>query len=426
MKGRITRRRFIVRGTCAAGGLLATALVPGCRNKGGRAGAPAEQPAPEPPAPPPVESTYVEGSVASFPYLEVSGNPREVGRAIGKRFGGLIRQGLDRRMEWFKKIRDYATGEGRSAYDVFVDAARKHTPRALAELEGWAEGSGLPFEDLMALNLKSEMSELIHQKTRETPPAGEQHPGCSTIILSTPERLVHLHNEDGHDAYADLMFMLLVKPDEGVPYLTLSYPGILPGNAPALNASGLVQTTNFIGSREVRPGVGRYFLDRMILEATSIDEAMKWATHPERAFAFHHVFSSLSEKKAVAVEVTATKKEVRPIEGLYFHTNHLVFETMKDEEQDEEYVSSSSTSRYEVLDAWHQGLEDPAGLKRQALLEPLSSHESKPYSPCRHPEGDVHGFTLATAVFEAPAGTMRVSKGQPCLERWMEYEQPAP
>jgi isopenicillin-N N-acyltransferase-like protein len=222
------------------------------------------------------------------------------------------------------------------------------------------------------------------------------------------------------------MFMLLVRPDDGVPYLTLSYPGILPGNAPAVNARGIVQTTNFIGSREVRPGVGRYFLDRMILESRTLDEALSWATHPERAFAFHHVFSSLNERKAVAVEVTASKKEIVPIEGLYIHTNHLVLETMKDEEQDEEYVSSSSATRYRVLSAWKDGLEDPLSLNLTSLLEPLSSHEGKPMSPCRHPEGEVHGYTLATAVFQAPEPSVRISKGQPCLERWMDYEVPGP
>jgi isopenicillin-N N-acyltransferase-like protein len=295
----------------------------------------------------------------------------------------------------------------------------------MAELEGWAEGSGVPFEDLMVLNVKSEMYELLHQHTSQARKLDDPQPGCSTVVLVTPERLVHIHNEDGYDAYADLMFMLKVVPDEGAPYLTLSYPGILPGNAPAINANGLVQTTNFIGSREVKMGVGRYFLDRMILEARDIDEALRWATHPERAFAFHHVFSSIGEKKSVAVEVTSSKKEVVPIEGLFFHTNHLVFETMKEEEQDEEYVSSSSINRYEVIDAWTKTIEDPLALKRDDLLVPVSSHERKPYSPCRHPEGDVRGFTLATAVFEAPAATMRVSKSQPCIERWMEYEMPS-
>jgi len=421
MTGRISRRDFMLRSMGAAGGLLVSTHLAGCRSKGRAVPPFGEETLPQAP---PVETTYTDATPVAFPYLEVSGTPLEVGRAIGSRFGDLIRKGLDRRGEWFRDLRGFALGAGRSAYDVFVEAARKHTPRALAELEGWAEGSSVPFEDLMVLNLKSEMEELKRQSADGNAPPGEAHPGCSTIVIVTADHIYHLHNEDGDADYADLMFMLRVRPAGGVPYLTLSYPGILPGNAPAVNAKGIVLTTNFIGSREVRPGVGRYFLDRMILEAASLDEALDWSTHPERAFAFHHVLTSLPELRSVAVEVTASRKEVKPIDGLYLHTNHLVLETMKDEEQDEKYVSTSSTTRMEVLAAWAGKQGNPLGLTPEDMLVPLSSHDRKPYSPCRHPEGDIRGFTLATAVFEAPGKSMRISKGQPCLGRWMDYDLP--
>jgi len=43
---------------------------------------------------------------------------------------------------------------------------------------------------------------------------------------------------------------------------------------------------------------------------------------------------------------------------------------------------------------------------------------------CRHPQGDVHGYTLATAVFAAPAGTVRFSYGPPSQGRWRDYAPP--
>ncbi|MBW2277840.1 MAG: hypothetical protein JRF63_10130, partial [Deltaproteobacteria bacterium] len=111
--------------------------------------------------------------------------------------------------------------------------------------------------------------------------------------------------------------------------------------------------------------------------------------------------------------------------GLFIHTNHLVFDSMKDEVQDAEYVSSSSTTRWDLLSRWKAGVTDPSSLTVDQLLEQLAMHEGKPYSPCRHPEGDVHGFTLGTAVFEAPAGSFRLYKGQPCQQLFKDYEQPA-
>lgn len=421
MSSSINRRTFVVRAVQGALGLALGSPWPGC-------GPREDGPGPEPPGPAPgrepTEWTYVEGSAQAFPYFRVSGTPREIGRGIGSRFGELIRLGFERRAGWFAALRDFAMGPGRDAYEAFVAAARSRTPRAFEELRGWAEGSGVAFEDLMVLNIRAEVEALIQEREAASARA-EPQPGCSTVVLAAEDRLLHLHNEDGHDAYADLMFVLDVRPSDGVPYVALSYPGILPGNAPGVNAFGVAQTTNFIACREVRLGVGRHFLDRMILEARSLDEAIEWASHPERAYGFHHVFTSLSERRAVGIEVTPSKVEIVPIAGLYYHTNHLVFEGMTDEDQDEEYVGSSSTSRWRVIEAWARGIGDPAALGLDDLVAPLASHEGSPYSPCRHPEGDVRGFTLATAVFQAPGESFRLSRNQPCLARWTEYDVPA-
>ena len=60
-----------------------------------------------------------------------------------------------------------------------------------------------------------------------------------------------------------------------------------------------------------------------------------------------------------------------------------------------------------------------AGLTR--LRELLASHEGRPYSPCRHPEGAIGGATLLTALFDLGARTMRVYKNQPCQELYHDY-----
>jgi hypothetical protein len=360
-----------------------------------------------------------------FENASFAGTPREIGRGIGRRFGRQIRLGLERRAEWFDELRTFALGEGHAAFDTCVEATRRHVPRAFAELEGCAEGAEMPFEDLMVLNLKDEIASLkAATRDRTASAAGRREPpGCSTVVLRAGDRLIHLHNEDGHEAYDDLMFVVRCYPCDGVGYVALAYPGILPGNAPGINAAGLAVTTNFIETRDARPGVGRYFLDRMLLESRSIDEALAWATHPERAYGYHHVFSSRSERRAVAMEATPAAFETREIEGLYLHTNHLVFEPFAADPQDGEYVRLSSGTRWRVLNEW-AATADPATLDADDLLVPLSSHEGAPYSPCRHPEPGIPTATLATAVFDHPAEAMRLYVGRPCRGRFHDYPAP--
>ena len=422
---KIERRRFLVNGAFGTLGLFSASAIGGCIAVAGGPGQ----------APNKGDTGHgagdlfprsVAGSDTAFPYLEVSGTPQEIGRGIGRMFGDKIRMGLERRAEWFGNLKAFALGEGRSAYDVFLAAAMKHTPRALSELQGWAQGAEIPFETMMVLNLKAEFGALIANKEMEASKgACEGNPGCSTVVLKRDDgQVIHLHNEDGHEDYKDLMFMVKAVPNDGIPYICLSYPGVLPGNAPAVNARGLVQTTNYIACKEVRLGVGRYFLDRMILEASGIDEALAWSTHPDRAFGYHHVFTSLPEKRSVAVEVSPGKKEIKEINGLYYHTNHLVFDGMQDEDQDEKYVSSSSTSRWDVISRWAEGLKSIDSLTMEDLRVPMSSHDGSPYSPCRHPDGDVKGITLAQAVFEAPKETFEIVKGQPCQGPRETYSRP--
>ncbi len=423
MNNNMTRRKFVVRMVQGSLGIGLGSIAGACgeapvqispRNAAGL------------PAPIPRETKAAQRPIEppqAFPLLEVSGSPEEIGLAAGKRFEKQIRLGLERRAEWFNGLKAFAQGQGQGAFDKLVSASQTHVPRAFQQLQGWARGTGIPLKDLLVLNLKSEIGLLRDRAEGKSTPASdkERQPGCSTIVVKSGEKLIHVHNEDGADVYADLMFLLKVRPDNQPAYLTLCYPGILPGNAPGFNELGLVQTTNYIAAKEVRLGAGRYFLDHMVLECKTIDEAIEWVTHKERAFAFHHVLTNLKEGRSVGVEVTPAKKETKEIKGLFLHTNHLVYDSMKEAPQDPKYVSSSSQSRWEVLQKWAKTAAPPEGLTRDDLVQALASHEQAPYSPCRHPKGDVHGFTLATAAFETPQIEIHLSVGQPCLGRWNNH-----
>lgn len=353
-----------------------------------------------------------------FPHLEVSGTPYECGHAIGKRFAGQIRAGLKRRQAWFEPLRAFMGEDMQGRCEGFLAMATEHFPEIVEELRGWADGSGIAFLDLVALNLKAELGAMRTAKQVECP-------GCSTIVLKTADRCLLAHNEDGDMAYADLMFLLTVRNPGKPAFTCLSYPGILPGNGPAWNSAGLVLTTNYIASSQWRIGVPRYFLDRAILGASSLDEALTIGLHPKRAFAFHFNLASIHERSVLSVETSVDREKVWPVEGLYVHTNHLLLDGMRDVPQDMHYVNGSSMSRYQVLSAWReQALTRQDNLAGPDLIAALSSHERKPYSPCRHPQGKVRGATLATALFDLSAGTWQLWPGNPCQTSSLELPRP--
>jgi len=359
-----------------------------------------------------------EDHPARFPLLEASGSPREIGLAIGRRFGEQIKEGLRRRRDWFEELRRFMEQDRAARYEPFLAAGRKYFPDVLEELRGWSEGSGVPFEDLMTLNLKAELAAMMRGEAEETP-------GCSTIALSHGERQLIAHNEDGNAAYRDLMFLVRVSQPGRPGFLCLTYPGILCGNGPAVNDAGLVLTTNFIAALSVRPGVPRYFLSRAVLNAASLREAVGIVTHHQRAFAFHYNLGSRAERKILSVETTAEESAVHAVSGLYVHTNHLLLPEISRSPQNAEYVQSSSISRYRVLSAGVQRLRDRVDdIEGATLIELLSSHESAPYSPCRHPAGEVGGTTLGNVLFDLGEGSLQLVFSNPCRGLATTHEFP--
>jgi isopenicillin-N N-acyltransferase like protein len=392
MTTNINRRSFFSK---AAAGLLGATLLPNLACQRRR----------EPGMPGQAEVDH------GFEFLDVTGKPYEVGKTIGKRFGLKIKQGLERRKDWYTEIRSFMQQDLANRFEPFLAAGRRYFPEIVEELSGLADGSEIDFKDLMALNLKAELSAMMDTEKEETP-------GCSTLCLAEGKRLLIAHNEDGHRAYSDLMFLVKISQPGKPTFLCLTYPGILCGNGPAMNSAGLVVTTNFISGLAVRPGVPRYFVSRALLNADNLKQAVEIVTHPERAFSFHFNIGSKNEQKILSVETSVEQSKTYEVRGLYLHTNHLLLERMQATAQDKSYVETSSMSRYQVLSKLVKEqnchLKDLTG---KDLTKMLAAHENSPYSPCRHPTADVAGATLASTVFDVSEGSLRLYQGNPCKNR---------
>jgi len=401
----LTRRRFL-------GLLMSGATACGALSCGSALGSLAAYAAPG------RSYTLVNAGPSSFACLTAAGTPRQIGLAVGTAFGREIREGMERRSRWIARLKEYAEGKGRHHLDTMLQKAREFAPRVVEELEGWAEGSGISFRDLFILNCNNELDTRLEEDKK---PPGD----CSTAALKTGGKLLIAHNEDGNGKYSDLMWVLHAIPDDAPEFICLAYPGFIEGNAPAFNSCGIAITTNYIGTREVKDGIPRYFISRMMLEARTAEEALATACHAERAYGYHHIVASLPEGRAWGVEVTPSKSEKREIEGLYLHTNHLVFEGLRDTPQFEKYNALSSIPRYQSLQKLLGSVSDISSITKADIIKAMSSHEGKPYSLCRHPEGEAEGATVGMAFFESRHGKedfqMELYANNPCKGRKKIY-----
>jgi len=349
-------------------------------------------------------TNYHPATEKTFEFFEVTGSYRDIGFQTGRQFKKHITKLIERRSGWHQNLMNILTSRpGQEKSREYIRLTEKHFPHILQEIQGIADGSGIHFNAIWAMCIKSELGALDNEPK-----------GCSTLFYRDQQRLWLFHNEDGHEAYRDIMFVLKAAPPSGVEYISMVYPGIITGNGPSMNNCGIIQTTNYIGSTESEIGLPRYIIGRAVLEAKALQEALEIATLEPRAYPYHHNIGHLGEKKYVSLETTPLSWQAEEPQANYFHTNHLIFNKTRDFEfEDEQYKNTSSLSRYQVIEKELPQIpfNNPVP---EDCIKILASHTQAPYSPCRHPQGEVTGSTLGTAFFDFKDKKMRIFRGNPC------------
>ena len=122
----------------------------------------------------------------------------------------------------------------------------------------------------------------FNQQRSRTPAALKQ---CSDAVL--PSALLWGHNEDaGMDIdmpdASTAYIVNLTNSNTGLRYLAYTYPGQLSGNAWSFNSLGVVSTTNaqFPKDVAVDGGIPRNFINRRVLDAANVTQALQWSQVP--------------------------------------------------------------------------------------------------------------------------------------------------
>jgi len=353
----------------------------------------------------------------SIPLYRVSGaDYYDVGLAIGRAAGERIRGAHDARREWTDKLLGFGAADPANRIDPFVSAMRENTPNLVDELRGIADGADVPFERLLAVLLNPELSAMMKSVTHDD--------GCTTVAVKSGDKMWIGHNEDGSASYLDFMYLVDVTWPSGVRALCFSYPGYLPGNGPSVNSFGMAQTVNYVGAESVGPGIPRYAIDRAIVEARDMDEAMGIATHKRRAYSQHHLIASASEKAMVSIETSPDKASVVPVRCLFAHANHYIHPEMRGVPQFSRYKHNSPPRQMQA-EKWMAAHGDVASLAPDSLLEPLTSHDNIPAAICRHPGPETSGATLGTALIAVGEKKLSILHGPPCQGRNRDLAWPS-
>ncbi len=338
---------------------------------------------------------------APFPLIELTGGPRERGRAHGKAAPERIKRGIAMYSEsLLKNGVDWKHLEQRA--EAMVPVVEKFDPAYVEEMRGIAEGSGQPFAGIMLMNARTEMVAAARQQQ------SRQHfPDGCTAALALPEasadgQLLHGQNWDWRAECAETGVVLCIRGGDGPDILTFTEAGGLARSG--LNSAGIGLTANALEcDRDYQRGAGvpLPFIRRKVLESAYLAEAVGTIFATPKLGSNHMAVShATADGRAEAFGFECAPDEtfwLAPEQGLYVHANHWIADAararVKDTGLQETPCSIYRDKRVRELLAPRRGkltLED----FRSAFFDDWNS----PWSVCRPPRPNNRGNLVATSA----------------------------
>ncbi|KPH12212.1 acyl-CoA:6-aminopenicillanic acid acyl-transferase [Chryseobacterium sp. ERMR1:04] len=206
------------------------------------------------------------------------------------------------------------------------------------------------------------------------------------------------------DDFAKNKLIEFVEPEQGIPYMSVSWPGMI-GVVSGMNKEGITVTINAGKSKiPLTAKTPISFVTREILQyAKNIDEAIAIAKKRKVFVSESILVGSANDKNAVIIEVSPNNFGVYRVENTdrVFCTNHFQSEAYKDDKRNQKHIlESHSEYRYEKLEELLQEnkklnpekmasiLRDKSGLKGEKIgygnekaINQLLAHHAVIFSP---------------------------------------------
>ena len=342
------------------------------------------------------------------PVIDVQGTHRQIGFAIGRevkdRIAGMVSnyRRLFTQLPHLKIFWEQAVVRARK-YLPFIEES---LPQYLAELRGVAEGSAVPFDDLLVCNCFEELTDDTLFERCTTLAIGPEHTGDGHVLIG--------HNEDWLPLDRDLQYVVRARPDDEPPFIAATYGGLLCNIG--FNGAGLAQCINSVYPNDARLGLPRLFVGRHVLAAQRIGSAIERALHPRRAAGYNHVLAD-ENGELYNLETTAEQFDLVYAEEHWLtHANHYLSNRLRDSEEKPEQLIASHVRRNRAHHLARQAIG--RGLVRiEDVQHILADHVNHPYSICGHAENVPlldQNVTISSYVIDLTARTLWYCYGNPC------------
>lgn len=342
----------------------------------------------------------------NFKLHEFSGSWRE----IGQQYGEALRNEIQDMRDYWKfalsaVMPNTSLEEIVDASAIFIDPIKAYAPEIMDELEGIAEGAGLPLNEV-----------LFHQGSFEMDVAGPLYIGGCTSFAAAGKatkdgKTVAGQHFDWFDGAE--MVIIKMKPNDGPAILGTTIAGQLVQFG--INSLGLAHYANVLCWPKSVVGVPCVAVGQKVLGCKNVPDGVRSVTQCNNAIALNHVIAS-KDGSILDVEATPDKCGViTPERDMVAHANNILTPFLKEKDMvDQTFFPDSFLRQYRM----RQLLDENYGQIDAELMQTLmADHRGYPDSICRHVDPDdpdaEKGRTLLSIISVPEDGKIWVSP-QPC------------
>jgi isopenicillin-N N-acyltransferase like protein len=360
---------------------------------------------------------------AAFPFIEVSGTPRNVGLQYGRKAAGRIHRSIELYRRIFaEKGVDWTLA--RATAGRFAARIEHTYPRIAEEMRALAEGADVPFEDIVAINSRTE---LLHGSFGKARTNVDDIDGCTGAVVLPPTtregHLIHAQNWDWRDECAESAIVLKIAPDVGPTMLLFAEAGVMA--ATGFNNMGLAISTNHLECEQdgKREGMPNAIIRRQMLTQSSFGAAIETVLEAERGFSTNFM---ISHREGEAIDLEATPDRVfwlTPEDDVLVHANHFVSIPARTLVQDLGLLTSAD-SLYRDKRVRRYLVRDRGRVTLSTIQAALQDRFGAPRAVCRAPEPGKSSSTVATVIMDTTAQIMWVSPRPYGPHKFTEYRLP--
>ncbi len=258
-----------------------------------------------------------------FPYIALSGTPREIGLDHGR----LLKNRILKMIEFYQGVFDRTEDEIFERAGVFKKRIMEFNLAYSEEIEAIAEGAEVDPLWIYALNARTEILTMFINE-------------CTAFYFS--ESSILSQNWDWAKELEELAVIMKITRPDGHTILQMTEPGII--GKIGFNSSNIGVTLNFLHIDQKLDGVPVHIILRSMLDASSIESALKGIEDHMGGKASNIIIAN-NEGEYVSIEFTGDSHYYLDNSASNFmHTNHFLKD--KSHNTDEERLASSF-ARYE-------------------------------------------------------------------------------